>query len=105
MKKQTPREKRIELMKEKGYLEMTPSQREEQLSKGLDELKQVFTEKQVQIIGLASPICWWKDCLGQISPVLEVYEPTGFIKIRVTEKGFEPYEQEGWIDTKYVEFV
>jgi hypothetical protein len=50
----------------------------------------------------ASEICWWIGCLRQICPVLETYEPTGFLKIRVmrTEVGFEdePFEFEGWID-------
>jgi hypothetical protein len=65
--------------------------------------------KTVKIIGIASEICWWIDCVGQTSPVLEIYEPTGFIKIRLTrrEKGFEdePYEIEGWIDPQYVEMI
>ncbi len=56
---------------------------------------------KVQIVSYASEICWWIGCLGQISPVLEVYEPTGYIKIRVTrtQEGFEdqPYAIEGWI--------
>jgi hypothetical protein len=65
--------------------------------------------KKVKIIGIASEICWWINCVGQICPVLEVYEPTGYIKIKViiTEKGFEdePYEVKGWIEPQYVEEV
>lgn len=65
--------------------------------------------KEVKIVGVASEICWWRECVGQQSPVLDTYEPTGFIKIRVTvtERGFEdqPYQKEGWISPEYIEEV
>lgn len=68
------------------------------------------TENQFVIItALASEICWWSDCLGQVCPVLEKYEPTQYIKIRVVrvEQGFEhePYDVEGWIPERFVEYV
>lgn len=66
-----------------------------------------IVQRYVKIIGSASSICWWIDCVGQICPVLEVYESTGYIKIQVarTEFGFEdkPFKVEGWIDPQYVE--
>lgn len=60
--------------------------------------------KKIKITGIASPICWWSDCVGQECPVLDVYQPTGFIQIRVqrTELGFPPYPVEGWISPEYV---
>lgn len=61
----------------------------------------------IEIIGLKSEICWWRDCVGQICPVLDVYKETGFIKIQVqrTEPGFPPYSVEGWIDPDYVKVI
>lgn len=65
--------------------------------------------KKVQIISYASEICWWMGYVGQVCPVLEVYEPTGFIKIRVimTEKYFEyePFPVEGWIPPEYIKVI
>lgn len=63
----------------------------------------------VKISTLDSDVCWWKDCIGQISPVLDYYQPTGFIKIRVamTEPGFEdePFCVEGWVPPHCVEYI
>lgn len=65
--------------------------------------------KKIKITGIASNICWWIDCVGQECPVLDVYEPTGFIQIEVVrrEKFFEdePYTIKGWIDPQYVEII
>lgn len=63
----------------------------------------------VRITGYGSNICWWMGCLNQICPVLEVYEPTGYIKIRAmrTEVHFEDqsFPIEGYIPSQFVEYV
>lgn len=60
-----------------------------------------------KITGYASEICWWQGHIGQEVPVLDVYEPTGFIKISITrtQQGFEdqPYEIQGWIPPEFLE--
>lgn len=68
-------------------------------------------QRHVKITGYSSPICWWQGCLGRIATVLDVYEPTNYIKVRLT-RPVEPYwvgcicpeeQREGWMPAEYVE--
>lgn len=66
--------------------------------------------KRVRITKYASDICWWMDCLGQESEVLEVYEPTNYIRIKVKKNdpyviGNGDYELEGYLPFDCVEVV
>jgi hypothetical protein len=66
--------------------------------------------KRVKIIKYSSDICWWTDCIGQESDVLEVYEPTGYIRIKVTKTDpnvlIDPtYELEGYIPSDCIEVI
>lgn len=66
--------------------------------------------KKVKIVKSASDICWWRDSIGQVCPVLSIFRETGYIKIllTVTDKNVinDPtYQIEGYIDPRYVEIV
>lgn len=57
---------------------------------------------KVKIIKYASNIYWWMGYLGQECEVLEIYEPTNYIKIKVKKYdlnviGNGIYELEGYI--------
>ncbi|AKQ08443.1 hypothetical protein PQE66_gp128 [Bacillus phage PBC2] len=63
--------------------------------------------KRVLIARPLSHISWWNDLIGQVVPVLEVYEKTGYVKIEAlrTEEGFEPYKIQGWINPECLDVV
>ena len=65
----------------------------------------------VRILECPSPIAWWNWTIGQMSQVLGVYEPTGFIHVRLHlptywENALDShYQIDGWMDEKFVELL
>lgn len=65
---------------------------------------------KVKITKYASNICWWMGNIDQECEVLEIYEPTNYMRIKV--KKYDPnvigngeYELEGYIPSDCVEIV
>ncbi len=76
----------------------------------------IMVGKIIRISGAPSPLAWFYPMVGQVSQVLEVYEPTGFIKVRLmapvpeydwcVQKPIERHRQvEGWLDPLFTEGV
>jgi hypothetical protein len=65
----------------------------------------------IRVVTMTHPFNWWADCLGQVSQVLDVYEPTGFMKVRLHKRTYWDgaidayYQFEGWIPPDVVEVV
>lgn len=70
----------------------------------------------IRVTHAPSPFAWWSSAVGQFSEVLKVYEPTGYLCVRLMlpipeydsliEKLIEQHRQvEGWIDPRFVEVI
>lgn len=61
--------------------------------------------------GMSEPMVWWNGTIGQVSEVLGVYEPTGFIHVRLHMPTYwvdvidSHYQLNGWLVEKFVEVV